>query len=751
MDRPYLTEIFGGREYPDGTFVIDYIDEIIDFQKKFMEEVSKVRQEQMFTFPVLTYSLLYQNGKFVDEEFARWCSDHNALWCDSNFFVGDSVTSLSSCCFDGSQKILAKTPNGVIYTSFKELSEMKFKDRKNFTIFHNGSWVSGKLIKLPKRDMYKIKTMNKKEMIATDNHIFPTLEGDKTVSEITSEDYLATNSFALDTFPEKDKGLEYSEGILIGMYLGDGSIYQRKETNTPTINLSLNVEKYNNSLKYIKEAIGKIDEDANYTLNKPYNNVYPTVIRSWKVYNFVREWVFGDYCYEKELNLNCLLQSREFRTGIVDGLYMTDGGNSNRIYTTSENLAEQIEVLLTSLGRNSVIDKTDRTDEDVIIRNEYFKRNYPLYCVRWYDRKNKRSIKGLYKVKNNTTYFKVDSIEKYTTDDKYVYCFEISNDGEPYFTLPNNFITHNCRLVNQFDKLDGFINSIGGTALKIGSVKVNTINLARISIECDGDKEKFLSILKQRTKLVMDVLDVVRHIIIRNVEKGLLPNYSQNLIDIKNQYNTIGINALMEAVKNMGMMTKDDFGNWHYTEDGVDFACKILDTINELKDEYVKDKDYSVNLEAVPAERCAAVNAKKDSILYPEYKNDILYSNQWVALAMQTTLDERIKLAAILDKKCGGGQILHVNCDKPFEDKDTAWELLNYIAKSGVIYFAFNTKISSCKNGHGFYGEVCNVCGEPKTDTYSRVVGFLVPTSQYSKERSQEYAKRYWYDMEDSI
>lgn len=405
MDRPYLTEIFGGRQYPDGTYVIDYIEEIIQFQKDFMRVVSEIRQKDMFTFPVLTYSLLYQNGKFVDEEFARWASDHNSLWCDSNFFVGDSVTSLSSC----------------------------------------------------------------------------------------------------------------------------------------------------------------------------------------------------------------------------------------------------------------------------------------------------------------------------------------------------------CRLVNQFDKLDGFINSIGGTALKIGSVKVNTINLARIALEANKDKNKFISILKERTILDLKVLDVVRHIIIRNVEKGLLPNYTHNLIDIKNQYNTIGVNAMMEAIDTMGMLYQDEIGNYHYTDEGLNFSCEILDTINAIKDEFAKDKDYSVNVEAVPAERCASVNCAKDNILYPNQIHETLYSNQWIALATPTSINERIRLASVLDKKCGGGQILHVNCDTPFTDKDVAWDVLNYIAKSGVIYFAFNTKISSCENGHGFYGEVCPTCGKEKTDTFSRIVGFLVPTSQYSKARSKEYAKRYWYDMKDDI
>ena len=35
-----------------------------------------------------------------------------------------------------------------------------------------------------------------------------------------------------------------------------------------------------------------------------------------------------------------------------------------------------------SLGMNSIIDISDRTDEDVVIRGEIYNRNYPLYCVR---------------------------------------------------------------------------------------------------------------------------------------------------------------------------------------------------------------------------------------------------------------------------------------------------------------------------------------------------------------------------------
>ena len=78
--------------------MIDYEEEIIRFQKIYMEEMSEIRHTNMFTFPVSTISLLYQNGEFVDKDFAKWAIKHNMTWSDSNLFVDDSVNSLSNCC-----------------------------------------------------------------------------------------------------------------------------------------------------------------------------------------------------------------------------------------------------------------------------------------------------------------------------------------------------------------------------------------------------------------------------------------------------------------------------------------------------------------------------------------------------------------------------------------------------------------------------------------------------------------------------
>ena len=400
FDREYYEALFGGLEFPDGTFAIDYVDEFIEHQKIFMEVVSKIRQENMFTFPVLTYSLLYKDGKFVDEEFARWCSDHNCKWNDSNFFVSGDVTTLSNC----------------------------------------------------------------------------------------------------------------------------------------------------------------------------------------------------------------------------------------------------------------------------------------------------------------------------------------------------------CRLLSDTSKLKGFINSIGGTALSIGSVKVNTINLVHIFYELGEEvsEKKYLNLLKKRTTLCCKTLDRVRHIIGRNIEKGLLPNYCDGGIEMDKQYCTVGILGLYETMEKFGYIETDEFGNKFYTEKGMEFAGKIFDVLNETKDSFTDE--YSFNIESVPAEQAAVKLCAKDNILFDVHDN-FIYSNQWIPLTEKCTINEKIRTSAILDNKCSGGAIAHINIDNNFPNTDMAWGMLNYIASQGVIYFCYNTKINVCKNHHGFVDtDICPECGDHACDTYQRVVGFLTPSKSYSKERFKEFSAREWYD-----
>lgn len=308
-----------------------------------------------------------------------------------------------------------------------------------------------------------------------------------------------------------------------------------------------------------------------------------------------------------------------------------------------------------------------------------------------------------------------------------------------------NSLSNCCRLKSNIKDL-GYFNSIGGTALEVGSVKVNTVNLARIAY--GSSKERYFKALRTRVTLALQTLDCVRHIIKRNVEKGLLPNYELGILNMDSQYNTIGIIGIYETLQKYGMTYKDEFGYTYYTDEGIEFAKEILKTIHEVKDEFGADKDYKINIEQVPAERAAYVLMQKDKIFFPNEIYELpLYGNQWIPLGVKTTIEEKIKLSAILDDACSGGSIAHINIDAPFNNFDVAWNMLNRIADAGVTYFAFNVKISACEKNHGFYGNVCPICGKPKVTTYQRIVGFLTPERTYSKERKEEFQMRDWFDL----
>ncbi|MDD5022192.1 MAG: anaerobic ribonucleoside-triphosphate reductase [Endomicrobiaceae bacterium] len=308
-----------------------------------------------------------------------------------------------------------------------------------------------------------------------------------------------------------------------------------------------------------------------------------------------------------------------------------------------------------------------------------------------------------------------------------------------------NSLSNCCRLKSNITDL-GYFNSIGGTALEVGSVKVNTVNLARLSYE--NDKDTYFDALREKVILSLKALDAVRHIITRNTEKGLLPNYALGIINMSSQYNTIGIIGIYEALQKYGFTYKDELGYTYYTDEGVEFAKKILNTIHDVKNEFAKDSGYMINIEQIPGERAASILMEKDKVFYPNEAYELpLYSNQWMPLGVKTSIQEKVRLSAILDEACSGGSIAHINIDSPFNDFDTAWKMLNYVADAGVTYFAFNLKISACKNNHGFYGEVCPICGERKATTYQRIVGFLTPEKTYSKERKAEFKMRDWMDL----
>jgi len=300
----------------------------------------------------------------------------------------------------------------------------------------------------------------------------------------------------------------------------------------------------------------------------------------------------------------------------------------------------------------------------------------------------------------------------------------IWSDSNIFIDDSVNSLSNCCRLKSNIEDL-GYFNSIGGSALKVGSVKVSTINLARLALEHPKDENAYLTALADIVELDCKVLDVVRHIIQRNVEKGLLPNFTYGIVDFEHLYNTVGIIGIYETMKTFGYITTDSLGNTFYTENADAFGRRIFEVLHRTKDAFAADKDYKINCEQIPGESAAAKMQLADEFFFPDtvVKDLPLYGNQFIPLGIKTTMAERIRIASLFDSYCNGGSIAHLNIDAPFDSFKKAWDAVNYIADQGLTYFAFNTKIQACAHNHAFYGTKCPICGGEVATEYTRIVG----------------------------
>ncbi len=757
FDRNYLIEMFGSRQYPDGSYVIDYIEDLIQFQKDFMEVVSEVRNENMWTFPVLTYCLLYDEKQevFLDEEFAKWSIMHNLKWMDSNFYIGKDITTLSSCCFTEDEEVFTIEANTIKTKKMKDIQ----KDDVVQLLGRDNKIVKGRKIQLPNLKTINIKTHNGVSLTSTYNHIHK-IDRDGQVMEVKTMDLKIGDKIAFieRSFENKFTGIlknskydTYEFGKIIGMLIGNGHI-----SKTNDIKFCLNYTTKHHLKEFLINELAKY----NLTISECTSNsgigtegtpIYSVIMKNEATIeerndflDAIAIFIAGRTAHDKVLTDECLNMSEDFRNGIIDGYEETDGGNSNRIYSVNKNLIDSFARVLISVGLsyNIDIDEREKSKGGKLSDN-------PIYCIRYYSN-HKNKYMDLYKRDRvqKLNYFKIVSIAEDDYDGD-MHCFEVFDD-EQYFTLANGIYTHNCRLVSSKvdinkHSLSGYANSIGGSSLSIGSVKVSTINMMRIALESKKDKTKFKKILKNRMYDNMKILDVQRGIIKRNIDKGLLPLYTYKLMELKNQYSTIGVTALADAIEYMGLMKKDELGHLKWTDEAIEFNLELLKLMNEIKDDH--QYDYSFNIEMIPGEQACVRLCEKDKLLYPGQVTDYIYANQFISLKEDTSLNERIKLSALFDKNFGGGNILHINVENQMKFED-AWKMMEYIASEGVIYFAFTTKIHVCKNMHSFVGtNTCPSCGGTPNKTFARIVGYYTPIENWSKTRRQEGSERKWYTL----
>ncbi len=297
-----------------------------------------------------------------------------------------------------------------------------------------------------------------------------------------------------------------------------------------------------------------------------------------------------------------------------------------------------------------------------------------------------------------------------------------------------------CRLVNDYERMGARQDSFGNGGLNIGSHRVVTVNLPRIAILSDGNIKQFYENLDESLLLSAEALLVHREEILkRRINSGFLKFFDPKQIgwfELDNMFSTIGITGVYEMCRYLGIDIK--------SEEGVSFVKEVLEHIEQFAQKCSEESSYSFNVEEIPAEGTAIKLAKKDNLLFDTKCS--LYSNQYIPLALDVPYIQRIKLAGEFMSTLSGGGILHLNVKDKITNPEIMYELICKCIENGAEHFAINFGFNKCTNGHITIGgtsmKTCPHCGEPITDTMTRVVGFMTWISSWSPERAEDGRKR---------
>ena len=306
-----------------------------------------------------------------------------------------------------------------------------------------------------------------------------------------------------------------------------------------------------------------------------------------------------------------------------------------------------------------------------------------------------------------------------------------------------------CRLRSDASDL-GYSNSFGSGATKIGSLGVVTLNLPALASVCKGDdKEEFLETVGTFAFMAGRINDAKRNFIRDRISRGALPLYTLGFMELERQYSTCGFCGLYEALEILGLRITEP--------EGLDFAVRVLNVINEVNRELTKLLVTPHNMEQVPAETAAVKLAAKDRLLgrWEDKEPDEtpqFYANQFVPLwDTDATFHDRLRIQGRLDELCTGGAVCHLNVAERIADPEAMANLIEEAAASGVVYFAVNYQTNRCPDNHMSVGRLtkCPVCGKDIEETYTRVVGFNTSTKNWNRvRREHDWPGRQFHTLE---
>ncbi len=716
------------------------------FNRVFLEVMAEGdAKERVFTFPIPTYN--------ITRDFDWGNPNLDVLWevtakygvpYFSNFINSDMnpEDARSMCPIGGNEKVLIKSNlrgRGLEYSTIKYIYEGNAKGDV-YEIYSDGKFVKGRFNKFPAQPMIKVTLENGHELKMTEEHLnFVMLSQKSGIEELKGIELREGMYLPFSLKAYEGSGGNKDMGYFVGAFAGDGSF-----DGETTVVFSLSAE--NEKKRELVRELIQIGEEyfgASCT-TKSYedNKLYTLKVHSRAAVGLCKDFVSGkerDKCYRARL----FNTGKEFRKGVIEGHYATDGGNRNRIYTSSPKMVETLNMLAASLG----------TTTSVYIDNREGRFGpSPNYAVLIYQL-NREKYGNIWFKHDNKLWVEIKSIEPIT--DNTAYCFEVES-GEPMFTVgTTGILTHNCRLRIDNRELKKRGGGLFGSSPLTGSIGVVTLNMPRVGYLAK-DEAQFISALERLMVLAKESLEVKRKVLEKFTEESLYPYTRYYLRGVKerfgeywkNHFSTIGLVGMTEACLNM-------FGEPIASKKSREFTSRVLDFMRDKLLAFQAETGNNYNLEATPAEGTSYRLAKKDKEKYPgivcaneeEWKEgaESFYTNS-TQLPVNYTEDvfEALDLQDAIQTKYTGGTVFHVFAGERVADYNTLKELIRKICELYHLpYFTFTPTFSVCPV-HGYIaGEhyTCPKCGA-ETEVYSRVVGYLRPVTQWNKGKREEFKLR---------
>ena len=214
-DKPFLEHLC-----PDYGANIETVQML---QELYLDAMNDEMARTPLTFPVTTACFCTdEDNNLKDKEFAKFIAEKNLKYGFINIYNG-KTTNLSSCCFDGKQKVWIKrgeVPRQVTFETLKKMSE-----KQGYVEAYNGTeWAKAKLVELPARDMYVIFTENHNSLFCTDNHIHVLGNGEeKITTELNVGDSLKHVHLGKDKIVYVGKVEDYDKPTVFCLEMADGS------------------------------------------------------------------------------------------------------------------------------------------------------------------------------------------------------------------------------------------------------------------------------------------------------------------------------------------------------------------------------------------------------------------------------------------------------------------------------------------------------------------------------------------------